>query len=86
MTYEENIFDIFNLGENETTTLSALIAMIEESVGRKAIIEQLPEQPGDMPLTSADISKARRLLDYKPTTPLSAGIPKFVEWYKKARG
>ena len=83
MTYEGNIFDIFNLGENETTTLSALIAMIEQTVGRKAIIEQLPEQPGDMPLTCADISKARRLLHYNPTTPLSAGIPKFAEWYQE---
>ena len=82
-TYEGNIFDIFNLGENETTTLSALIAMIEQTVGRKAIIEQLPEQPGDMPLTCADISKARRLLHYNPTTPLSAGIPKFAEWYQE---
>jgi UDP-glucuronate 4-epimerase len=83
MTYEGSLFDIFNLGENETTTLSALIEMIEQAVGRKAIIEQLPEQPGDMPLTCADISKARRLLHYHPTTSLSAGIPKFVEWYQK---
>ncbi|MEI6416642.1 MAG: epimerase, partial [Verrucomicrobiota bacterium] len=86
MTYEGNLFDIFNLGENETTTLSALIAMMEQSIGSKAIIEQLPEQPGDMPLTCADISKARRLLHYNPTTPLAVGIPKFVEWYKQAAG
>jgi UDP-glucuronate 4-epimerase len=86
MTYEGALFDIFNLGESETTTLSALIAMLEQSIGRKAIIERLPEQPGDMPLTCADISKARRLLHYNPTTPLSAGIPKFVEWYKQVAG
>ncbi len=86
MTYEGELFDIFNLGENETTTLSALIAMLEQSIGRKAIIEQLPEQPGDMPLTCADISKARRLLHYNPTTPLAIGIPKFVEWYKQVAG
>lgn len=81
MTYDRELFDIFNLGENETTTLSALISMIENAIGRQAIIEHLPEQPGDMPLTCADISKARRLLGYEPTTPLSAGIPKFIEWY-----
>ena len=85
MTYEREHFDIFNLGENETTTLSALIAMIEQAVGRKAIIEHLPEQPGYMPLTCADISKARRLLGYQPTTPLAVGIPKFVEWYQAAK-
>lgn len=84
MSYEGETFDIFNLGENETTTLSSLIAMIEKAVGRQAIIEHLPEQAGDMPLTCADISKARRLLGYQPTTPLSAGIPKFVEWYQAA--
>ncbi len=83
MTYDRESFDIFNLGENETTTLSSLIAMIEQSVGRQAIIEHLPEQPGDMPLTSADISKARHLLHYQPVTPLAIGIPKFVEWYKQ---
>ncbi len=83
MTYEGTLFDIFNLGESETTSLSTLIELIEQAVGRKAIIEQLPEQPGDMPLTCADISKARRLLHYYPTTPITAGIPKFVEWYKQ---
>lgn len=83
MKYEGELFDIFNLGENETTTLSSLIGMIEKAIGRQAIIEHLPEQPGDMPLTSADISKARRLLNYQPTTPLAIGIPKFVEWYQQ---
>ncbi|MBM3857093.1 MAG: NAD-dependent epimerase/dehydratase family protein [Verrucomicrobia bacterium] len=85
MTYERELFDIFNLGENETTTLSALITMIEQAVGCKAIIEHFPEQPGDMPLTCADISKAQRLLGYQPTTPLAIGIPKFVEWHKAAK-
>ena len=60
--------------------------MLEQSIGRKAIIEHLTEQPGDMPLTCADISKACRLLHYNPTTPLAIGIPKFVEWYKQVAG
>lgn len=83
LAYDKERFDIFNLGESETTSLSALIALLEQSIGRSAIIEELPEQPGDMPLTCADISKARQLLHYAPTTPLAVGIPKFVEWYQQ---
>jgi UDP-glucuronate 4-epimerase len=79
---EGPLFEIFNLGENETTTLSALIKAIERSLGKKAIIERLPEQKGDMPLTAADISKARTLLGYAPSTPIREGIPKFVAWYR----
>lgn len=81
LKYEGPAFDIFNLGENQTTTLSELIAAIESALGKKALIEKLPEQQGDMPLTSADISKARRLLGYNPMTKISDGIPKFVDWY-----
>ena len=78
--YEGPLFDIFNLGENETIQLKDLIAAIESAVGRKAKINRLPEQAGDMPLTCADISKARKLLGYNPTTSLNEGLPKFVEW------
>ena len=81
LRYEGPAFDIFNLGENQTTTLSELISEIERALGKQAIIERLPEQQGDMPLTSADISKAQRLLGYNPTTKIREGIPKFVEWY-----
>ena len=79
---ETPIFEIFNLGENETTTLSELIATIEKALGKKAIIERLPEQKGDMPLTAADITKAKTLLSYSPKTPIREGIPKFVTWYR----
>jgi UDP-glucuronate 4-epimerase len=80
---EGALFEIFNLGENETTTLSALIKSIEKALGKNAIIERLPEQKGDMPLTAADITKARTLLDYTPHTPIREGIPKFVAWYRE---
>jgi len=80
--YDGAKFDIFNLGESETTTLNELIATLESAIGKNAIIQQLPEQKGDMPLTSADISKARRLLGYAPTTKIADGIPKFVAWYR----
>lgn len=79
--YQGALFDIFNLGENQTITLSGLIQEIEGALGRKAIIERLPEQQGDMPLTSADITKARALLSYNPQTKIAEGIPKFVAWY-----
>jgi len=79
---EGALFEIFNLGENETTTLSQLIASIENALGKKAIIERCSEQRGDMPMTSADITKARMFLDYAPQTPIREGIPKFVEWYR----
>ncbi|MFL6539250.1 MAG: GDP-mannose 4,6-dehydratase, partial [Chthoniobacterales bacterium] len=81
LTYDKAMFDIFNLGESQTIELRELIAAIEQTLGRKAQINQLPEQPGDVPLTCADISKARRLLRYNPTTQLSVGLPKFVDWY-----
>ena len=81
MRYEGPKFDIFNLGENQTTTLSELIVEIEKALRKKALIERHPEQPGDMPLTAADISKARQLLGYDPQTKIPEGIPKFVEWY-----
>ena len=83
--YEGPLFDIFNLGESETIQLKDLIVAIEEALGRKAKINQLPEQPGDVPLTCADISKARRLLGYRPITPLRVGLPRFVEWFHQTR-
>jgi len=83
LAYEGERFDIFNLGENQTITLADLISEIEKALGKKAVIERLPEQQGDMPLTSADISKARRLLGYNPQTKIAEGIPKFVDWFLK---
>jgi UDP-glucuronate 4-epimerase len=85
LRYEGSLFDIFNLGENQTTTLSELITEIENALDKKAIIERHPEQPGDMPLTAADITKARKLLAYDPKTKIPEGIPKFVEWYLSSR-
>jgi UDP-glucuronate 4-epimerase len=79
--YDGAMFDVFNLGESETIQLKDLIAAIERALGRKARINQLPEQPGDMPLTCADVSKARQLLHYNPTTRLDEGLPRFVEWF-----
>ncbi len=85
LQYEGPLFDIFNLGESETIQLKDLIVAIENALGKKAKINQLPEQPGDMPLTCANISKARKLLDYRPTTRLNEGLPCFVEWFLRSQ-
>jgi UDP-glucuronate 4-epimerase len=81
--YEGPRCEVFNLGESQTTTLNELIAAIERALGKQAIIEKLPEQPGDVPLTFADISKARAQLGYDPHTQIAEGIPKFVEWFRQ---
>ena len=81
LNYGGPMFDIFNLGENETIQLKDLIAAIERELGKKAKINHLPEQAGDMPLTCADISKARKLLNYNPTTRFTNGLPRFIDWF-----
>jgi UDP-glucuronate 4-epimerase len=76
-------FDVFNLGESQTVTLSRLIELIEAAVGKKAIIDRQPLQPGDVPITFADISKARARLGYNPKVKVEQGIPMFVDWFKR---
>ncbi len=81
--YDATPFEIINLGESHTVTVNRLLELLEMALGQKAIIDRQPAQPGDMPRTHADISKARALLGYKPATPIEAGIKKFVEWFKR---
>jgi UDP-glucuronate 4-epimerase len=81
LAYDGALFDVFNLGESDTIQLKELIAAIERALGKKAKINRLPDQPGDMPLTCADISKAKKLLGYKPTTRLAEGLPRFIDWF-----
>jgi UDP-glucuronate 4-epimerase len=76
-------FEIINLGESRTTTLNELISNLEAALGKKAIRRSYPNQPGDMLITYADISRARRILGYQPTTPIEEGIRKFARWYLK---
>jgi len=78
-------FEIFNLGDSNTVELKYLIGLIEKAVGKKAKIKQLPEQPGDVPITYANIDKARRLLGYEPKVKIEEGIERFVRWYKGRR-
>jgi UDP-glucuronate 4-epimerase len=83
--YDDPMFDVFNLGESETIQLKDLIAAIEKALGKKAKINRLPEQPGDMPLTCADISKARKLLGYNPKTKFQDGLQRFVHWFRAGK-
>jgi UDP-glucuronate 4-epimerase len=80
--YTASDFEIINLGGSAANTLSQLISGIEEILGKKAKINYLPDQPGDVPLTFADVSKAGRLLGYAPGTPLIRGLQRYVEWVK----
>ena len=75
-------YEIFNLGESNTIELRDLIALIENALGKKARIRRLPTQPGDVPITFADITKSRTLLDYAPQFPVQRGIEEFVKWYR----
>ena len=73
-------YEIFNLGESRTVSLSELIALLEENLGQKALIERLPDQPGDVPATYADVTKARRRLGYDPQVPIEEGVRRFIQW------
>src|SRR6266853_96904 len=79
--YEKSDYEVFNLGESRTVELNELIALLEKQLGRRALIERQPMQPGDVPQTFADVSKARRLLGYDPQTKIEDGLKRFVEWF-----
>ena len=83
--YDRSAYDIFNLGNSTPIDLLGLVHLIEENLGKKAEIQWLPMQPGDVPITYADISKSKRLLGYDPQTPITEGIRKFVEWYREQK-
>jgi UDP-glucuronate 4-epimerase len=74
-------YDIFNLGESQTVPLRDLISLLEQALGKKAVVEELPEQPGDVPITYAEITKARRLIGYDPKVGIEEGVGRFVQWF-----
>ena len=84
-TEREFGFQIINLGEAQTVTLNYLVTLLEQALGKKAVIHRQPPQPGDVPLTCADISKAKDLLAYQPKIKIEEGIPRFIDWYRNAR-
>ena len=78
-------FEIYNLGESQTTSLRELVRLIEEAFDKKADIETMEFQPGDVSVTYADITKAKQMLKYHPKVKMEEGIQRFVEWYKENR-
>jgi len=78
-------YDIVNLGGSRTTTLRALVDLIAKAAGVEPAIEHLPDQPGDVPITFADVSHAAEVLGWAPSVAIDEGIPRFVEWYRAER-
>jgi UDP-glucuronate 4-epimerase len=76
-------YEIYNLGESATTSLQELVGIIGEACGVTPILDRQPMQPGDVLITYADISKAKRMLGYDPKTPVREGIERFVRWYRR---
>jgi UDP-glucuronate 4-epimerase len=81
--YEQSRYEIINLGESRTVELRELISLLENALGRRAEIDRQPPQPGDVPQTFADVTKAGRLLGYRPQTQIEEGIRRFVEWFRE---
>lgn len=79
----ENVYEIFNLGESHVVSLKEMVETIENALGKKATLDIQPMQPGDVDKTYADISKAKAMIGYEPQTNFAEGIRKFVEWYKR---
>jgi UDP-glucuronate 4-epimerase len=77
-------FEIFNLGESQTITLMEMVRHLEDALGTKALLRFLPDQPGDMAITYADIDRARRILGYSPQKPFKEGIRLFADWFKNS--
>jgi UDP-glucuronate 4-epimerase len=76
-------FRILNIGNNRPVSLAQYVEAIEQALGKKAIREYLPLQPGDVPNTYADVSTLIKAVGYRPNTPVRAGISRFVEWYRE---
>lgn len=76
-------YDVFNLGESRTVTLSRLIEVLQEALGRQAEIDRQPMQPGDVIRTNADIGKARTVLGYDPHTTIEEGVKRYVAWFQE---
>ena len=75
-------YRVYNIGNHTPVELERFISVLEEALGRKAVRHYLPMQPGDVPVTCADVDDLRRDVGFAPATPLETGIARFVEWYK----
>merc|ERR1712072_1141843 len=77
-------YEVFNIGKGDGTSLKDFINIVQKHTGVKATIRVMPDQPGDVPYTCADVSKARKLLGYKAKIPFDEGIRRTAKWYKEA--
>ena len=82
IAYRDEPFSVFNLGNSTPVTLAAMVRTIEEALGKKAVLDRLPAQMGDMAMTYADIGRARQCLGYSPETPFAEGVARFVRWMR----
>jgi len=78
----ESRFDIFNLGESQTVSLSEMVFALESATGKKALLQKFPIQPGDVTATYADIGKAKCILGYEPKVSFEKGVQLFIEWFR----
>jgi UDP-glucuronate 4-epimerase len=78
-------YEVFNLGESQIVRLDRLVELLQDALGKKAVIDSQPAQPGDVPLTFADISKARKMLGYEPQVKIEEGIRRFVLWFQSCK-
>ena len=85
LAYDQSRFEVFNLGNNRTVSVARMVQVLEAALGKAAIIDRQPPQPGDVPRTCADTEKSRRLLGYAPDTPFEAGIERFVAWLRQTQ-
>lgn len=76
---------VYNLGGSRTTTLARLVELLEAGVGKKAILDRQPDQPGDVPITYADVTHAAAELDYAPKIPIEEGIARFCAWLREQK-
>ena len=81
--YDQSGYEVINLGNDQTVTLQQMIETIEAVVGKPAVINRLPQQPGDVPQTWAEVSKAQKLFGYQPTITFKEGVERFYQWWKE---
>jgi UDP-glucuronate 4-epimerase len=79
-------YRVYNLGNHRSEELRRFIAVLEQAIGRRAIMELAPMQPGDVAATYADIAESSRDLGFAPATPIDEGLPRFVEWFRGYHG
>jgi UDP-glucuronate 4-epimerase len=84
--YRSQGFGVYNIGESRVVKLSELVALLEKALGREAVVDRQPDQPGDVPLTSADVTRSAEDLGYRPSVSMEQGLETFVSWLRAGAG